>query len=77
MQYHANFGFTGSLIFLPSSGKSFPNIAIGGPGFEFPVWHWNGKNYTYYGTITNDTLEKSQALFLEEASKLYMESISN
>jgi hypothetical protein len=75
--YNAYFGFSGSLIILPNSGKDFPNIAIGGPGFTFPVWNWNGKNYTNYGTITNDTLEKSNPLFLEEASRLYVESISN
>jgi hypothetical protein len=75
--YSANFGFSGSLIILPNSSKGFPDIALGGPGFEFPVWRWDGKNYTDYGTITNDKLEKSQPLFLEEASKLYVESISN
>ncbi|MGM5470130.1 hypothetical protein ACS386_07620 [Flavobacteriaceae bacterium LMO-SS05] len=43
--YNANFGYSGSLIILPNSSKDFPNIALGGPGFEFPIWHWNGKNY--------------------------------
>lgn len=75
--YNANFGFTGSLIILANSNKTFPNIAIGGPGFEFPVWYWDGKNYSYHSRISDETLEKSKPLFLEDGSKIYMESISN
>ena len=32
--------------FLPSKGAGgWPDIQMGGPGFCFPVWRWNGKAY--------------------------------
>ena len=74
--YNTNFGFSGSLIVLTNSAKDFPDIALGGPGFAFPVWHWDGKNYSNYTTINNDKLEKMDVLYLEEASKIYVDSIS-
>ena len=33
--------------FLSSKGAGgWPDIQMGGPGFCFPVWRWNGKAYT-------------------------------
>jgi hypothetical protein len=76
--YNANFGYSGSLIILPNSSKDFPNIALGGPGFEFPIWHWDGKNYSPLNkNITDEQLVKANALYIEDASKLYVESITN
>ncbi len=32
--------------FLKTKGVGgWPDISIGGPGFCFPVWRWNGKAY--------------------------------
>lgn len=37
---------TGMAEFLKSSGVGgWPDIAVGGPGFCFPVLRWNGKEY--------------------------------
>ena len=30
---------------LPESNQGYPDLLIGGPGFCFPVWRWNGKEY--------------------------------
>jgi len=30
---------------LPESNLGYPDLLIGGPGFCFPVWRWNGKEY--------------------------------
>jgi hypothetical protein len=30
---------------LPQTNLSYPDLLIGGPGFCFPVWRWNGKEY--------------------------------
>jgi len=32
--------------FLASKGAGgWPDIQLGGPGFCFPVWRWNGRDY--------------------------------
>jgi hypothetical protein len=30
---------------LPEKNLGYPDLLIGGPGFCFPVWRWNGKEY--------------------------------
>ena len=30
---------------LPESNLGYPDLLVGGPGFCFPVWRWNGKEY--------------------------------
>jgi hypothetical protein len=75
--YNANFGFTGSLIFLPNKSKPFSDVALGGPGFTFPVWSWNGKVYAESRTISDKQLEAAKPLFLEEASKRYCDALKN
>lgn len=75
--YISNFSFTGSLIILPNTTKDFPDLAIGGPGFEFPVWRWNGKTYDYNRKITDNKLMDAKPLFIAEGSKLYTETIKS
>jgi hypothetical protein len=44
-QWQSQFGFTGSYKVLKTKNKGYPDIEIGGPGFCFPVWRWNGQQY--------------------------------
>lgn len=44
-QWMPQFGFPGIYTVLPTKHKGYPDIEIGGPGFCFPVWRWNGQNY--------------------------------
>lgn len=61
--YNPNFGLTYFLFLLPNNrSKDFSDIVLGGPGFEFPIWKWNGKTYVHYSKITNDTLEKLNSI---------------
>lgn len=30
---------------MPDSNLGYPDLLIGGPGFCFPVWRWDGKEY--------------------------------
>lgn len=40
---------TGIPTFLPRAAKAgWPDIEIGGPGFCFPVWRWNGRAYALH-----------------------------
>ncbi len=75
--YIMNFGFNGSLILLPNSTKNFPDIAIGGPGFEFPVWRWNGKVYSNFKKINDSQLTAAKPIYIEEANQRYIEKIKN
>ena len=45
-KYQTNLGFPGaSADPKPEKSKGYPDLLIGGPGFCFPVWRWNGKAY--------------------------------
>jgi uncharacterized low-complexity protein len=44
-QWIAQFGFPGTYKVLKTKSKGYPDIEIGGPGFCFPVWRWNGHHY--------------------------------
>jgi hypothetical protein len=46
--FSSNFGFPGaSADPQPTSNLGYPDLLIGGPGFCFPVWRWDGKEYQY------------------------------
>jgi hypothetical protein len=40
---------------MPEFQKTFnlgyPDLLIGGPGFEQLVWRWNGKEYQFYKKV--------------------------
>ncbi len=42
-----NLGFPGMYKKLATKNKGFPDIEIGGPGFCFALWQWNGIKYQY------------------------------
>ena len=52
-----------------------PDLLIGGPSFEFPVWRWNGKHYDLYKKMTHEVLEKTSTIEVEVLSKQYLESL--
>jgi hypothetical protein len=46
--YSTNLGFpAGAVDTLPTRNLGYPDLLIGGPGFCFPVWRWNGREYDY------------------------------
>jgi len=48
-RWQSNFGFpAGSYKLLDTQNKGYPDIEIGGSGFCFPVWRWNGTQYAIY-----------------------------
>lgn len=73
--YVLHFGFPGFLIFIPRTDSNIPDVVISGPGFNFPVWRWNGTEFSRHRTIGNDELTKVNAIFIEEASKLYTSTL--
>lgn len=74
--YQSNFGFSGTApLIMPAKNLGYPDLLIGGPGFEFPAWRWNGKEYSFYKKITQKNLGKINTIKIEEASKAYMNNI--
>lgn len=46
--YRPNFGFPAASAEPQStSNLGYPDLLIGGPGFCFPLWRWDGKEYQY------------------------------
>ena len=64
--YSENLGFPGMAPdVLATTSKGYPDLLIGGPGFEFPVWRWNGKNYSHFRTVKDKDYEKLKKAGLE------------
>jgi len=68
--YVENLGFPGMAPdVLATSSQGYPDLLIGGPGMEFPVWRWNGKTYKFYKNVKNADYEKLKKVSLESISK--------
>jgi hypothetical protein len=47
--YQRNFGFpAANYKTLKTKSKGYPDLLIGGRGFCFPVWRWDGNQYQHY-----------------------------
>ena len=48
-KYQPHLGFpAGSYDILETSNQGYPDLMLGGPGFYFPVWRWNGSTYDHF-----------------------------
>lgn len=64
--YSENLGFPGTAPdVLATTSKGYPDLLIGGPGFEFPVWRWNGKTYSHFRTVKDKDYDKLKKANLE------------
>jgi hypothetical protein len=70
--YESNFGFPGMYAFLATGNLNFPDVCIAGPGFEFPVWRWNGKSYEMHRTISDSEMQQLSPAYFQQASALYL-----
>jgi hypothetical protein len=55
MRFREIFRGAGVLGILPSSHLGVHDIALGGPGYRFPVYAWNGTTYAKNGKMISDT----------------------
>ncbi|MGQ0571596.1 MAG: hypothetical protein ACT4P5_19005, partial [Armatimonadota bacterium] len=47
-RYVANLGFPAADVkVLPTRTKGYQDLIVLGPGFECPVWRWNGSGYDF------------------------------
>jgi hypothetical protein len=56
---------------LSSKPNTYPDLMLGGPGFEQPVYRYNGKTYTYHRKVS-DQVKTSD---IETISKAYTSRI--
>ncbi|MEZ4801689.1 MAG: hypothetical protein R2797_02875 [Gelidibacter sp.] len=75
--YETNFGYPGSLVFIPTRHQGYPDTMIQGPGFEYALWTWNGKEYVFKSKITDKEASKFETIFLEDASNAYVDGLKH
>jgi hypothetical protein len=47
---------SGSISVLTTEHNGVKDVAIGGPGFQFPVFVWNGNGYKHQGSISDSKM---------------------
>jgi hypothetical protein len=68
--WHKYFNFPGTAPWVLTTGNlGFPDLVIGGPGFQFPVYRWDGKDYVMVRKITDKELTKAKTTDVETLSK--------
>ena len=71
--YQSNFGFSGSMpLVLTTANKGYPDLVIGGPGEELPIWRWDGKQYVFHRKISRSVLEKMKPISIKQMSNIYL-----
>lgn len=75
-RYQENLGFPGLIPdALSSSNQGYPDLLIGGPGFEFPIWRWNGNKYNLHRRVKDKDVKAIKTTNIEEISKEYRTTI--
>lgn len=70
--YQNHLGFPGTIPdALVTINQGYPDLLIGGPGFEYPVLRWNGKTYAHHRVVKDDAYEKLKKKSVSELSKEY------
>src|SRR5687767_11660783 len=70
--YQNHLGFPGTIPdALTTVNQGYPDLLIGGPGFEYPVLRWNGKTYAHHRVVKDDAYEKLKKNSVSELSKEY------
>ena len=73
-QYQQSIG-GGSPVILSTSSKGYPDILIGGPGFEYPAFRWNGTQYSYWKIVKDQTITNTNSTDIAAYSKAYTATI--
>lgn len=74
--YQAHLGFPGTIPdVLATANLGYPDLLIGGPGFEFPVQRWDGKTYNFYRKVKDRDYANLKKNSLEDLSKAYTATI--
>ena len=72
--YQNHLGFPGMIPdALATVNQGYPDLLIGGPGFEYPVLRWNGKTYANHRVVKDAAYEKLKKKSVGDLSKEYQE----
>ena len=75
--YEMNLGFPGTTPdILTTTNKGYPDILVGGPGFDFPVFRWNGKIYDSFKSVKDSEYEKLKKTGADMKSKDYQKALN-
>lgn len=69
-----NEGGAGIPAVLKTKNMGFPDLLVGGPGFEHPVYRWNGREYKLYKKLKDGSAESQAAQYLEDYSAAYLKN---
>jgi len=76
--YQSNLGFPGVLLLATTYHLDFPDILIGGAGFQpYPAYRWNGQRYDFFEKIERQVADEMPPVFVTQASNAYLESIQH
>jgi hypothetical protein len=67
-------GGGGRPVFLASSNLGYPDFIVGGPGFEFALYRWNGKTYKHSKMVADKALNWSKMQDLDSLTVRYVRS---
>ena len=73
-QAQKDFAGSGNLMVLSAKNLGYPDLLIGGPGFECPAYRWNGKSYKYHRQVKDAALNNNNWTDLAAYSKTYTDS---
>ncbi len=59
-KYWENFDFPGLPPECLKSNTAFPDLLIPGPGFQYPVWKWDGRKYNFNRQVSDDFYGKNR-----------------
>lgn len=59
-KYWQNFDFPGLPPECLKSSTVFPDLLIPGPGFQYPVWKWDGQKYNFNRQVSDDFYAKNR-----------------
>jgi hypothetical protein len=64
-------------MILGSKKTGYPDIAIGGPGFDFPIYRRDGTKYKYLKKLKDADLQSGKVKYMElsECGKLYTDTL--
>ncbi|HYK47663.1 MAG TPA: hypothetical protein VEV83_20940, partial [Parafilimonas sp.] len=74
--YTLNLGFPGTTPdALATSNQGYLDLLVGGPGMEYPVYRWNGKEYAYLRDVKDADYGKLKSTNVAELSKAYQATV--
>ena len=74
--FEKNLGFPGMMPqALLTSNLGYSDLVIGGPGFTFPIWRWNGAKYALSRRISDRDLRTTKTIDIQTISHGYTGTI--